>query len=150
MARIPVIETPCPVANRALPKGARDHCSQCDRAVHNLDLLNESQRLAFMSGCAGKVCVAYTLRVPARGLRRRASGAAAIAAAAMASLPVAAQDSPVVGMSPIGDANGLPACDDEWLDMVVTGGVNKGDQAEWTDDGKDAPPELPSIEDDGK
>jgi hypothetical protein len=30
------------------------------------------------------------------------------------------------------------------------GGVTHGDQADWIDDGKDAPPELPTIEDDGR
>jgi hypothetical protein len=149
MARVPVIETPCPIANRPLPVGAADHCTQCDRTVHNLDRMSESQRRAFMSACSGKVCVAYTVQVPVP-LRRRALGAAALAAATLAALPVAAQESPVVGRSPISDPNGLQSCDDEWLDMVVTGGVNKGDHAEWTDDGKDAPPDLPAMEDDGK
>ena len=46
------------------------------------------------------------------------------------------------------DPNGLPACND-YIEIFV-GGVNKGDQAEWQDDGKDAPPELPTIEDDGR
>ena len=43
----------------------------------------------------------------------------------------------------------LPHCD-EIYDVLVTGGVTRGDQAEWVDDGKDAPPELPTIEDDGR
>jgi hypothetical protein len=61
---------------------------------------------------------------------------------------VAAQEQGVEGMSPIPDPNGLPACD-EYLE-VITGGVSKGDQAEWADDGKDAPPELPTMVDDGR
>jgi hypothetical protein len=28
--------------------------------------------------------------------------------------------------------------------------VAHGDQAEWADDGKDAPPDLPTMEDDGR
>jgi hypothetical protein len=47
------------------------------------------------------------------------------------------------------DANALPACDD-YLEITMIGGVSKGDQAEWADDGKDAPPELPTIADDGR
>jgi hypothetical protein len=31
----------------------------------------------------------------------------------------------------------------------MVGGVAHADQAEWADDGKDAPPELPTMEDDG-
>jgi hypothetical protein len=114
--------------------------------------MSDGERRRFLAACGGKVCVAYTVRIPAAGLRRRASAsaslAAALAASAMASLPAAAQESPVVGQSPIGDPNGLPNCD-EYVEVLV-GGVNKGDEAKWVDDGKDAPPELPAIEDDGR
>jgi hypothetical protein len=119
--------------------------------VHNLDRMTDLERRDFMSACSGKVCVAYTVRVPANGLRRRAlpvATVAALAVSAMAALPVTAQESPVVGMSPVGDANGLPNCDD--FTEIWVGGVSKGDEAKWVDDGKDAPPELPTIEDDGR
>jgi hypothetical protein len=106
------------------------------------------ERSDFMRSCSGEVCVAYTVRIPAGGLRKRALGTVALAAATLASLPVAAQDGLVVGSSPVNDPNGLPACD-EYLEIMV-GGVNKGDDARWMDDGKDAPPDLPTIEDDGK
>lgn len=149
MARVPVIESPCPIANRPLPAGTRDHCSQCDRTVHNLDRMSAGERVAFMKGCSGNVCVAYTVRVPASGLRKRAFAAAALTVAALAALPAAAQESPVVGHSPVADSNGLPACD-EFDEIILTGGVSKGEDATWTDDGKDAPAELPTIEDDGR
>ena len=149
MARIPVVESPCPIAGKQLPAGDTEHCSRCDRSVHNLDRMTDRERGEFMRACSGKVCVAYTVRFPASGLRKRMWSAATLAAAAITALPVAAQESPVVGMSPVNDPNGLPSCDD-YYDMVVTGGVNKGDEAKWADDGKDAPPELPAIEDDGR
>jgi hypothetical protein len=73
-------------------------------------------------------------------------------------LPAAATDDPLVpisgaspagAMSPVpGSARELPHCEEE--EWIIVGGVSKGDQAEWTDDGKDAPPELPTIEDDGR
>jgi hypothetical protein len=148
MARVPVIESPCPIAGKQLPAGATEHCGLCDRSVHNLDLMSAGERREFMSSCSGKVCVAYTVRVPAGGLRKRSMAAAALAAATLVSLPAAAQDSPVIGQSPINDANGLPACD-EYMEIFV-GGVSKGDQAEWADDNKDAPPDLPTMVDDGK
>ena len=145
MARVPVVDSPCPIANRPLPIGASDHCSQCDRSVHNLDRMNERERRDFMSACSGKVCVAYTVRIP---IRHRGLGAAALAAVAIAALPAAAE-SPSDAMSPLpGAAGQFPNCD-ELSEVVITGGVQKGDQAEWADDGKDAPPELPTIEDDG-
>lgn len=149
MARVPVVESPCPIAGKTLPAGDTEHCSLCERSVHNLDRMSAGERVAFMASCSSKVCVAYTVRIPAGGLRKRALTAAAVAAAAMASLPIAAQDSLVVGSSPLTDPNGLPNCTD-WNDVIVVGGVNKGDDAKWVDDGKDAPPELPTIEDDGR
>ena len=156
MARVPVVESPCPIAGKQLPKGATEHCTLCDRSVHNLDLMNQRERVEFMSSCTGKVCVAYTVRVPVGSLRKRTLGAAALAAAAMVSLPLAAAEGtpvegPLVeGSSPV-DAGPtqLPGCDD-YDDMIMVGGVTHGDQAGWADDGKDAPPELPVIEDDGK
>jgi len=156
MARVPVVESPCPIAGKQLPKGATEHCTLCDRPVHNLDLMNQRERVEFMRSCTGKVCVAYTVRVPVSSLRKRGLGAAAIAAAAMVSLPLAAAEGtpaegPLVeGNSPVAaDPGQLPHCDD-YAEMEWMGGVSHGDQAEWTDDGKDAPPELPTVEDDGK
>ena len=149
MARVPVVDTPCPIAGKALPAGDTEHCSLCERSVHNLDRMNDRERREFMSGCSSKVCVAYTVKLPASGLPKRALATAAIAAmaaAALTGLPAAAQESIVEGQSPIPDPNGLPACE-EW---IIVGGVNKGDEAAWVDDGKDAPPEIPAIEDDGR
>ena len=131
-----------------MPSGASEHCGHCDRSVHNLDLMSAGERRQFMSACSGKVCVAYTVRIPAGGLRKRGVTAAALAAATLVSLPIAAQESPVLGQSPVNDPNGLPSCDD-YIEIIM-GGVSKGDQAEWTDDNRDAPPELPTMPDDGK
>jgi hypothetical protein len=156
MARVPVIESPCPIAGFQLPRGATEHCTLCDRSVHNLDRKSARERTEFMNSCSGMVCVAYTVRVPmSSALRKHGLGVAAVvgtmAAAALVSLPVAADESLVTGMSAIeGDANQLPNCDDGLMEVVTTGGVLRADQAEWVDDGKDAPPDLPSIEDDGK
>jgi hypothetical protein len=150
MARVPVVESPCPVAGRPLPDGTSDHCGICDRAVHNLDRISAAERRVFMAACTGQVCVAYTVRLPASGLRPRLAAASIVAAATIASLPAAAQDSLVVGSSPAGDVNGLPHCDERFIDVVVTGGVNNGGEAQWADDGKDAPPELPTMDDDGR
>lgn len=152
MARVPVIESPCPIAGKQLPAGDTEHCSRCERSVHNLDRLSEQERQKFMNACSGKVCVAYTVRIPMHGLRRRAlpraTLSAALALSSLSGLPAAAQESPVVGMSPVNDPNGLPNCDD--YTEIWVGGVSKGDDAQWVDDGKDAPPELPTIEDDGR
>ena len=154
MARVPVIDSPCPIANRPLPAGASDHCEQCDRTVYNLDRMSDRERREFMNGCSGKVCVAYSIaRIP---VRHRGLAVAALAAAALASLPAAADpaevaEAPSDSMSPMPGSAQLPDCDSDFLgDVLVTGGVTRGDQADWVDDGKDAPPDLPTIEDDGR
>ncbi|HKU89706.1 MAG TPA: hypothetical protein VJP84_07920 [Steroidobacteraceae bacterium] len=151
MAKVPVIESPCPVVGKGLPAGATEHCTLCDRSVHNLDRMSAGQRREFMRSCSGKVCVAYTVKIP---VRHRGLVAASIAAAALVSLPAAAEDPapqaepPAGAMSPA-TPDQYPHCDDYYEEILV-GGVSHGDQAEWTDDGKDAPPELPTIEDDGR
>jgi len=114
--------------------------------------MSDGERRAFMQACSGKICVAYTVKLPSR--LRGAGSAAAIAALALASLPAAAEDlaqgdPPAGAMSPVPGNERLPNCD-ALSEIVVTGGVTRGDQAEWVDDGKDAPPELPTMEDDGR
>ena len=152
MARVPVIDSPCPIAGKQVPAGANEHCTRCDRSVHNLDRMSERERVDFMGACSGKVCVAYTVRLP---IRRCGLAAATLAAAALATLPVAAQTpepSPGGAQSPLPGASAkLPNCDDlDFIEISEIGGVTQGDQAEWTNDGKDAPPDLPTIEDDGR
>ena len=155
MARVPVVESPCPIAGKQLPAGASEHCTLCDRSVHNLDRMSERERRVFMGTCSGKVCVAYTVKIPIR--HRGGLAAATLAAAALVSLPAAADtpespgaEPPAGAMSPLpGAAPRLPNCDDFYEDIIV-GGVGHGDQAEWADDGKDAPPDLPTMEDDGR
>ena len=143
MARVPVIDSPCPIADRPLPAGAVDHCSICDRKVHNLNRMSEPERRVFMGSCSGKVCVAYTMKI---SVRHRSLAAASLAATALVALPAVAEEPAMTPMPGLAD---LPHCD-EIYDVLVTGGVTRGDQAEWVDDGKDAPPELPTIEDDGR
>jgi hypothetical protein len=143
MARVPVVESPCPIVGKSLPAGATEHCKLCERSVHNLDRMSDRARREFMSSCSGKVCVAYTVKIP---VRHRGLAAASLAAAAMAVLPAAAE---TPEMSPMPGLADLPHCD-EYYEEITVGGVSHGDQAEWADDGKDAPPELPIIEDDGR
>ena len=151
MAKVPVIDSPCPIVGKGLPAGATEHCKLCDRSVHNLDLMSARQRQDFMRACSGKVCVAYTVRMP---VRPRGLVAASLAAAALVSLPAAADTPPAQAEPPTGamspaTPDQYPHCDDYYEDIIV-GGVSHGDQAEWADDGKDAPPELPTMEDDGR
>jgi hypothetical protein len=152
MARVPVIESLCPIVGKRMPVGASEHCSQCDRAVFNLNQMGESERRAFMRGCNGGVCVAYTVKIPAR----RGLLAATLAAAALVSLPAAADvpSEPAAAEAPVekatpADGAALPTSD-EYYEGEIIGAVLDPQDAEWIDDGKDAPPALPVVEDDGK
>ena len=90
MARVPVVETPCPIAGKRLPAGATEHCTLCERTVHNLDRMNERERVAFMSvalramalsrSCAPVISVTKAWRVvtskaPTVPRRKRTDGA---------------------------------------------------------------------------
>ena len=143
MARVPVVESPCPIVGKALPAGATEHCTLCERSVHNLNRMSDRERRGFMSSCSGKVCVAYTVKIP---VRHRGLAAASLAAATMVALPAFAGEPAISPMPGLAD---LPHCD-EYFEEIIVGGVSHGDQAEWADDGKDAPPELPTMEDDGR
>jgi hypothetical protein len=161
MARFPVIESPCPIAGKRVPSGASEHCSSCDRTVFNLNSLNDAERVAFMRGCSGKVCVAYTVRVPLPRVPQRhgALAAATLAAAAFMALPAAAdvaadQARPVAevvapAQPPANGAADVPKSDD-YGDLELIGGVLDAGKAEWRDDGSESAPEMPVVEDDGK
>ncbi len=155
MARFPIIESPCPIAGKRVPNGASEHCSTCDRAVFNLNSMNDTERRAFMNGCSGKVCVAYTVRMPAR---RGPFAAAALAAAALMALPAAATDAdqekvapattPADAAQPAADLGELPRSD-HYDEMELVGGVLDAENAEWADDAESAPA-LPTVADDGR
>src|SRR5262245_22269091 len=63
MAKVPVITSPCPLRFKTAPQPGMDFCGQCQRRVHNLDGMNDVQRVAFFAGCSSeKVCVSYTVK----------------------------------------------------------------------------------------
>jgi|CXWL01.1.fsa_nt_gi predicted Fe-S protein YdhL (DUF1289 family) len=76
----PKIQRPCPYKNDLASIMDGDICRVCTRQVHDLNVMSDTERTAFLSSCSGDICVSYTLRP-------------AIVAAAMAiALPAAAQD----------------------------------------------------------
>ena len=115
MARVPVVESPCPIVGKSLPAGATEHCKLCERSVHNLDRMSDRERREFMSSCNGKVCVAYTVKIP---VRHRGLAAASLAAAAMVAMPVAAE---TPEMSPMPGLADLPHCDEYYEEIIGRG-----------------------------
>lgn len=151
----PKIDSPCPVRWNAMPSAGRDFCTLCERRVHNLDAMTAEARRAFVAGCSGSVCVAYTVH------RRRVPAAAGIGlAAALVLAPVlaSASDAPAMLQSPVEQADplGLDAkpvadcTDDEDTELVeiVVGGVRDAGAAQWVDADAIEAPELPAIGED--
>jgi hypothetical protein len=89
MSRVPVITSPCPLRWSSMPKPGQDFCGQCQRQVHNLDLMSAQQRSEFMQSCSGEVCVTYSVSRPSSA-RNVALGLGL--AVGMASGSVVAQD----------------------------------------------------------
>ncbi|MEZ5957144.1 MAG: hypothetical protein R3C27_08055 [Hyphomonadaceae bacterium] len=76
----PKIQRPCPYKNDLASIIDGDVCRVCVRKVHDLNAMSTAERAAFLSACAGEVCVSYSLRPTI------------IAAAMTIALPAAAQD----------------------------------------------------------
>ncbi|HEX4859835.1 MAG TPA: hypothetical protein VFV07_01275 [Rhizomicrobium sp.] len=98
MALYPRIDSPCPYKGDLSAIMDGDVCRLCKREVFDLTAMDDAQRVAFMTGCTGEVCVTY--RMP----MRTALAAAALAAAVVA-VPTAAA-----------------ACSDTTEVLVVMGG----------------------------
>jgi hypothetical protein len=141
MSRVPLISSPCPFRWNSAPQPGQDFCGHCQRQVHNLDFMSQSEREAFLSGCSGKICVSYTVRRPVR--TSIALGASLAAAAALSGSAGAQAPAPVV----MPDS---PYCDDsELLEVQVTGGATAaGEKLQWVDEVEVAVPDkadLPEI-----
>jgi hypothetical protein len=153
MAHFPKIDSPCPLTLGAMPRDGADFCGQCRRRVHDLRGMDDAARRTFMGACGDrKVCVAYTLTVPRS--RANALGLGVGLAAALVAAPVLAADpvplSSPVPTAPIPGAAADASCsadpvsmcaedaealaDDELLDIIIVGGVDRAGQATWSDE----------------
>jgi len=96
----PKIQRPCPYRQDLASIMDGDICRVCTRQVHDLNVMSDAERTAFLSSCSGDICVSYTLRP-------------AIVAAAMAiALPAAAQDYEMEGEIIVG---GITAANVEYI-----------------------------------
>jgi hypothetical protein len=133
MARVPVITSPCPIRWKSAPRDGADFCGQCQRRVHNLDVMSEAQREAFFADCGGKVCVSYTVARP----RALAGIGVSVVAGAFATAAAMAADSTPSPMCPLEQ------------EYIIVGGTNDGKALEWVDEKEAALPdnaELPEID----
>src|SRR5215469_2720012 len=120
MAIFPKVQSPCPYKGKLSDILDGDVCRLCKREVFDLTHMTDGERVAFMEGCTGEVCVSYKFTT-------RRVLAATIAAAAM-SAPMAAA-----------------ACDDATEEVVlVGGGIKDPANVSWVENQADrSMPNLP-------
>ena len=144
MSRVPVITSPCPLRWASMPQAGKDHCGQCDRKVHNLDGMSAQRREAFLAGCSGKVCVAYSVNA-SRRKRNVALGAGLLAALVVPATALANEEA--IGYVPLPAGEGAvdngTAHDEEW-DTILVGGVDDPKNARWADEAEVAAGEAPA------
>jgi hypothetical protein len=85
MSFFPRVQRPCPYKGDLSDIITDDVCRLCDRKIHDLNLLSESERIAFLASCSGEICISYSF------LRPALAAAAAVSAFSMPT-PAAAQD----------------------------------------------------------
>jgi hypothetical protein len=149
MALFPKIDQPCPLGIDE-QKRIDGYCGRCNKAVHSLTAMSESDRLAFLGNATGPVCVSYRVNV------RRSVGAGLGAAALALSMagPLYATDAPQILQSATGghavdaaqtsaDAPATPPVVEENHEVILAGGVSNPADAEFVDEAD--VPELPMV-----
>ena len=128
MAIFPKIQSPCPYLGELSSIMDGDMCRACNRQVFDLTGMSDGQRVAFMKGCSGEVCVSYRIS-------KRTALAAAMVFAAVAAPTAAA------------------ACSDAVEETIVVSGGGIADPANVQyvkDNSSDAAPELPVVYESGQ
>ena len=123
MAIFPKIQSPCPYLGELSAIMDGDMCRACERQVFDLTGMSDDQRVAFMKGCSGEVCVSYRIS-------KRTALAAAMVFAAVAAPTAAA------------------ACSDAVEEEIVVtgGGITDPANVQYAKDtSSDAAPELPVV-----
>jgi hypothetical protein len=120
MALFPKIQSPCPFVGQLSSIMDGDVCRVCERQVFDITDMSDHERIAFMKGCKGEVCVSY--RIPALW--------------AVAALAVAAAAAPVAAA----------ACEDVTTVVITGGGIKDPANASYVHVPDDRPvPNLPVV-----
>jgi hypothetical protein len=118
MAIFPKIQSPCPYKGDLSAIMDGDVCRLCERQVLDLTHMTNGERVAFMKGCTGEVCVSYRMPV-----------LAAVIAVAAIGVPMAAA-----------------ACEATTEIIITTGGIKDPAHVQWVKDTGDAStPDLPVV-----
>ncbi len=133
MSLFPVIQSPCPYKGNLSDIMDGSLCRLCKREVVDISAMDDAARVALIADCPDELCVSYKVAA-------RSALAAMAMGAAMASLPVAAQDV----ATPPADT----AIYEEDM-VIIVGGLRAPKKTEWVkEDGKRAAPDLPVVYDD--
>jgi hypothetical protein len=133
MALFPRIQSPCPYKDRLGEIMTGDTCNQCDRQVHDITGLSDSQRLALVAGGGDEICVSY--RVAARTVMAAAAmGAGFGMTGAVAAQPAA----DAASLPAAGGANEIVASysDEVYPDdsmVIIVGGLKEPRRTVWVD-----------------
>jgi len=124
-----------------------DFCGQCQRRVHNLDLMSESERYFIDTASTEKVCVSYTVRRTARIPVALGLGLAVVAGVTNAA--DVATSGPADGSPPVVRSADSPYCDMAGWGEIIMGGTQAGKDLQWVDDSEAKLPDkadLPDID----
>ncbi len=146
MARLPKIDTPCPLSIDE-QRRLQGFCQHCHKHVHALDALDDEQRQALLNGAQGSICVSYRVAVPAQrpsGLGMVGLGMAglgmAIAATFAAGAAFADSSAVLAGagqaqsvLSPVEANAAMSPADQHVVHEVIikAGGIRAPNEAEW-------------------
>ena len=153
MAIFPKIQSPCPYKSDLAAVMDGDMCRMCERPVFDLSFMSDDERMAFLAGCTGEVCVSY--RIPFRPALAAAAMAAALAlpGAAAAQDQAPAADPAAIEAISAAEADAAvaeAAMADAAMEMDIwVGGIKDLDKLEYVEDPADAAiPELPVVYED--
>jgi predicted Fe-S protein YdhL (DUF1289 family) len=141
MGLFPKIQSPCPYKDNLSAVMDGDFCRMCKRNVVDLTAMDDKDRVAFLSACETDICVSYSLPI------KRAAKAAALvtAAAAISSMPIAAQEAAPAAHD--------MAAEESYEDMdIIVGGIRPDHEITEMNTAEDAKDkvmaELPVVYDD--
>ena len=140
MAWFPKIHSPCPYKANLASVMDGDFCNACERNVHDISAMSDTERRAFLSDCQEDVCVSYST------LGKLVAATVGSGMMAMAA-PAAAQDA---NAAPATDAapQSLPDYDEDYYGMeIIVGGIRAKQDLQWEEHQDKALPVLPVIVD---
>jgi hypothetical protein len=141
MAVFPKIQRPCPYKSNLAAIIDGDMCRMCDRQVFDLTHMSDGERVAFLSGCTGEVCVSYRLRP--------ALAAAAFAATAFAFPTAAAAQDQAGAEQAAAVASALEEASPGEYSVIMVGGIKDPANVEYVETDADrAMAELPVVYED--